>query len=34
MWSQAWYPVMNMLSYQKDGQSRVSTWLHPPVSTG
>jgi hypothetical protein len=25
MWSQAWYPVMNMLSYQKDGQSRVST---------
>jgi hypothetical protein len=25
MLSQAWYPVMNMLSYQKVGQNRAST---------
>jgi hypothetical protein len=34
MLSQAWYPVKNMLSYQKARQNRASTWLHPPVPTG
>jgi hypothetical protein len=34
MFSQAWNPVMNMLSNQKAGQNNVSTWLHPPVPIG
>jgi hypothetical protein len=34
MLSWPWYPVMNMLSYQKAGRNRASTLLHPPVPIG
>jgi hypothetical protein len=34
MLSRAWYPVLNLLSKQKVGWNKASTWLHPPVPIG